>query len=104
MKLRIYVDWSGVEVFAGDGETTLAERVFPSASSRGVTFFSTGGEARRQFVLKWLKEKDLEREEREQALLSLTRKTFNYTRWTFYTAAAALVAGLASIAIALLHL
>jgi len=46
VKLRIYVDWSGVEVFAGDGETTLAERVFPSAASRGVSFFSTGGEAR----------------------------------------------------------
>jgi fructan beta-fructosidase len=45
VKLRVYVDWSGVEVFAGDGETTLAERVFPSADSRGVSFFSTGGEA-----------------------------------------------------------
>ena len=45
VKLRIYADWSGVEVFAGDGETVLAERVFPSPSSRGVSFFSTGGEA-----------------------------------------------------------
>jgi hypothetical protein len=65
---------------------------------------STGGEARRQFVLKWLKEKDLEREEREQDLLSLTQKTFNFTRWTFYAAVAALVAAVASIAITLLHL
>jgi len=46
VKLVIYVDWSGVEAFAGEGETTLAERVFPSASSRGVSFFSNGGEAR----------------------------------------------------------
>ena len=64
----------------------------------------TGGEARRQFVLKWLKEKDLEREEREQAFFSLTQKTFNYTRWTYYAAVAAFVAALVSIVIALLHL
>ena len=65
---------------------------------------STGGEERRQFVIQWLREKDVEKETREQALFSMTQKTFSYTRRTYYAAIAAFIATLAGIAVALLHL
>jgi fructan beta-fructosidase len=53
VKLHVWVDWSGVEVFVNDGETTLAERVFPAASSKGVQFFSHGGEAQIKMLHIW---------------------------------------------------
>lgn len=72
---------------------------------------ATGGEARRQFVIAWLREKEAERERREAAAYDLTQRTFNYTersfsytKRTYYVAIAALVATLAGIAITLFHL
>jgi fructan beta-fructosidase len=53
VKLHVWVDWSGVEVFVNDGETTLADRVFPAASSKGVQFFSHGGNARIKTLHIW---------------------------------------------------
>jgi fructan beta-fructosidase len=53
VKLRVYVDWSGVEVFVNDGETTLAERVFPSPDSRGARLFSDGGKTRIKTLKVW---------------------------------------------------
>jgi len=53
VKLHVWVDWSGVEVFVNDGETTLADRVFPAASSKGVQFFSHGGHARIKTLHIW---------------------------------------------------
>ncbi|HEX8498462.1 MAG TPA: GH32 C-terminal domain-containing protein [Actinomycetales bacterium] len=45
VRLRVYVDRSSVEVFAGQGQVTLTDQVFPSATSTGVQLFSTGGRA-----------------------------------------------------------
>jgi len=53
VKLHVFVDWSGVEVFLNDGEATLAERVFPAATSKGVQFFSNGGAARIKTLHIW---------------------------------------------------
>lgn len=41
--LRILVDQSSVEVFAGQGETVISDAIFPAPSSQGVNAFSTGG-------------------------------------------------------------
>jgi beta-fructofuranosidase/levanase len=43
INLRIYVDWSSVEVFGGQGETTMTTQIFPSDSATYAQIFSTGG-------------------------------------------------------------
>jgi sucrose-6-phosphate hydrolase SacC (GH32 family) len=45
VRLRVLVDRSSVEVFAGGGEATITDQVFPRASSDGVRLFSEGGTA-----------------------------------------------------------
>ncbi|GKZ25818.1 hypothetical protein AbraIFM66951_000781 [Aspergillus brasiliensis] len=40
VSLRIFLDWSSVEVFAGHGETSLTARVFPTEEARGLYVFS----------------------------------------------------------------
>ena len=46
IKLRILVDWSSVEVFAGDdGQAQITSQVFPAPSSNGVSLYATGGTA-----------------------------------------------------------
>ena len=44
--LRILVDRSVVEVFAGHGRVAITDRVFPRPGGDGLTIYSTGGEAR----------------------------------------------------------
>ena len=39
--LEIVVDKNSIEVFAEDGETVLTSLIYPSASSQGLSFFST---------------------------------------------------------------
>lgn len=46
VRLRVFVDWSSVEVFAGDGQTVITDRIFPSPESDGVALFAEGGTAR----------------------------------------------------------
>ena len=46
IRLRILVDRSVVEVFAGEGEVAITDRVFPSPSSMGLSLFEEGGDAR----------------------------------------------------------
>ncbi|QDH19823.1 glycoside hydrolase family 32 protein [Saccharibacillus brassicae] len=46
LRLRIFVDRSSVEVFAGDGELTMTARIYPDAASTGIAFFAEGGEAK----------------------------------------------------------
>jgi sucrose-6-phosphate hydrolase SacC (GH32 family) len=46
VRLRVFVDRSSVELFAGDGQTTISDRIFPSAGSDGIAFFSKGSGAR----------------------------------------------------------
>ncbi len=45
-QLRILVDRSVVEVFAGEGEVAITDRVFPSPASTGLSLFERGGRAR----------------------------------------------------------
>ncbi len=46
VRLRILVDRSVVEVFAGEGEVAITDRVFPSPTSTGLSLFERGGSAR----------------------------------------------------------
>ncbi|KAJ5183104.1 Extracellular exo-inulinase inuE [Penicillium capsulatum] len=41
--LRILVDWSSLEVFGGDGESTLTAQIFPDLSATHAGLFSSGG-------------------------------------------------------------
>jgi sucrose-6-phosphate hydrolase SacC (GH32 family) len=51
--LHIFLDKSSVEVFANDGETTLADRVYPGSASTGASIFSEGGDARIRALKIW---------------------------------------------------
>nr|pir fructan beta-fructosidase (EC 3.2.1.80) precursor - Penicillium sp. (Strain TN-88) [Penicillium sp.]BAC16218.1 exoinulinase [Penicillium sp. TN-88] len=41
--LRIFVDWSSVEVFGGQGQTTMTTQIFPDENATNAQLFSTGG-------------------------------------------------------------
>ena len=45
VKLHIFVDWSSVEVFAGDGKRLITDQIFPSEDSQGVAVFANDGRA-----------------------------------------------------------
>lgn len=53
VKLHLFVDWSSVEVFAGDGETVLTNRTFPAPESEGVALYAVGGTARLLSLEAW---------------------------------------------------
>jgi beta-fructofuranosidase len=42
LSLRIFVDKSSVEVFAGDGEVVMTARIYPGPDSQGIALFSEG--------------------------------------------------------------
>ncbi|KAE8422565.1 Extracellular exo-inulinase inuE [Aspergillus pseudocaelatus] len=44
VNLRILVDWSSVEVFGGEGESTLTAQIFPSRNATFAQLFSHGGQ------------------------------------------------------------
>ena len=44
VRLRLFVDWSSVEVFANQGETTMTDLIFPDSTSEGIALFATGGD------------------------------------------------------------
>lgn len=46
VKLRVLVDSSSVEVFGGDGTAAITSLVFPDPSSTGLSFGTSGGNAR----------------------------------------------------------
>jgi levanase len=46
VRLRVLVDWSSVEVFAGAGETVITDQIFPPPGSDGVSLYAEGGTAR----------------------------------------------------------
>ncbi|WP_110929983.1 glycoside hydrolase family 32 protein [Paenibacillus bouchesdurhonensis] len=52
LSLRIFVDKSSVEVFAGDGEVVMTARIYPGVDSRGIKLFSTG-ESQVTMLRKW---------------------------------------------------
>jgi levanase/fructan beta-fructosidase len=41
--LHVFVDWSSVEVFGGQGQTTITTQIFPSDNATYAQLFSTGG-------------------------------------------------------------
>ncbi|KAL2841995.1 glycosyl hydrolase [Aspergillus pseudodeflectus] len=43
VSLQIFVDWSSVEVFGGEGEATITSQIFPSQDAVYGRLFSTGG-------------------------------------------------------------
>lgn len=43
IKLRIYVDWSSVEVFGNEGEVVMTDLIFPDPSSAGLELYTRGG-------------------------------------------------------------
>ncbi|KAL3477941.1 glycosyl hydrolase family protein [Aspergillus californicus] len=47
INMRIYVDWSSVEVFGGQGETTITAQIFPGDDATYAQIFSVGGDTRR---------------------------------------------------------
>jgi fructan beta-fructosidase len=51
--LRVVVDRSSVEVFAGNGATVITDRIYPSADSRGTALFARGGAARLLELKAW---------------------------------------------------
>jgi levanase len=44
IKMNIFVDDSSIEVFANDGKIVLSDVIFPDPSSRGISFYTKGGE------------------------------------------------------------
>jgi sucrose-6-phosphate hydrolase SacC (GH32 family) len=46
VKLHIFVDWSSVEVFGGDGRAVITDQIFPMPGSDGLALFAKGGNAR----------------------------------------------------------
>ncbi|GJG87520.1 hypothetical protein tb265_27010 [Gemmatimonadetes bacterium T265] len=46
VRLRVLVDWSSVEVFAGDGRVVVTDQIFPAPESEGVQLYAKGGTAR----------------------------------------------------------
>jgi fructan beta-fructosidase len=53
VRLRVLVDWSSVEVFAGDGRTVITDQIFPSPESDGVELYAKGGAARLVSLEAW---------------------------------------------------
>jgi fructan beta-fructosidase len=51
--LRIYVDWSSIEVCAGEGVVWLSELIFPQQPVSGMTFYARGGQASLQQLDVW---------------------------------------------------
>lgn len=45
LRWRVLVDQSSVEVFAGDGQTTLTNLVYPPLNAAGIEFYSMSGKA-----------------------------------------------------------
>ncbi|KAL2831290.1 glycosyl hydrolase family protein [Aspergillus pseudoustus] len=43
VSLRVFVDWSSVEVFGGEGEATITSQIFPEKDAVYGRLFSTGG-------------------------------------------------------------
>ncbi len=51
--LRVFVDWSSIEVFAADGTVVISDKIFPQDSSQGVEVFSRGGMATVDSIEAW---------------------------------------------------
>jgi len=45
LTLTILVDWSSIEVFAGDGQAVISDLIFPDPESRGIEVYAAEGSA-----------------------------------------------------------
>jgi fructan beta-fructosidase len=43
VQFHIFVDWSSVEVFGGNGQAVISDQIFPQPSSNGLAAFATDG-------------------------------------------------------------
>jgi fructan beta-fructosidase len=46
VQFHIFVDWSSVEVFGGNGQAVITDQIFPQPSSDGLAAFAIGGTAK----------------------------------------------------------
>jgi hypothetical protein len=76
------------------GESAVRDNI-----NRRGSLVTDAGEARQQFIRKWLREKDLERETRERRQLTGERPGFDYAQWALYIAAGALIAAILAIVV-----
>jgi fructan beta-fructosidase len=53
VRLRVFVDWSSVEVFANNGRTVITDQIFPAPASDGVALYAKGGSARLRSLETW---------------------------------------------------
>ncbi|MBB4634505.1 glycoside hydrolase family 32 protein [Longimicrobium terrae] len=53
VRLHVFVDWSSVEVFGGEGETVLTDQIFPTGVNDGVSVYARGGRARLVSLEAW---------------------------------------------------
>jgi fructan beta-fructosidase len=53
VSMRVFVDWSSVEAFAGGGEAAMTERVFPSRTNTGIRAYEKGGAVRVRAARIW---------------------------------------------------
>ena len=53
VKVRILVDRSVVEVFGGDGQAAITDRVFPDPGSQAISLYSKGDDARLNALRIW---------------------------------------------------
>jgi fructan beta-fructosidase len=53
VRLHVFVDWSSIEVFAGQGEVVITDQIFPAPESDGVALYARGGTARLASLDAW---------------------------------------------------
>lgn len=46
LKMHIFIDRSSIEVFGGDGQISITNRIFPGAGSTGIRIFSNIGQVK----------------------------------------------------------
>ncbi|MBC8571450.1 GH32 C-terminal domain-containing protein, partial [Zongyangia hominis] len=74
--LRILVDWSVLDVFGNDGDSSISTLFFPDGSSIGMEFFATGGDvtidSMKIYDMKSMYRDDLPTPDSDPTMLSLT--------------------------------
>jgi hypothetical protein len=80
------------------GESAVRDNV----NNRG-SLVTDAGEAKQQFIRKWLGEKDVERETRERQQLTGEKPGFDYAQWALYIAVGALIVAIIAILVKALH-
>jgi len=53
IRLHIFIDKCSVEVFGNDGETTISSKIYPGATSTGITLFSNKGKVKVKSLELW---------------------------------------------------